>query len=255
MRYRWIGPREHDFEPEGFRNDEDISLLDAEMLVKELHPTATTLTIRKFLIGLPLHGAISGYAESYREGFERLDELEHGPYDGGHDKFTSIPYDFWRIEMAILQDFASGCLANEVEMTQSELPYRMRRAVGSSELENERVKLWQKATNIHFPKADLIRFADEREWQAWGSTAKALMDPRKKGRPAAWKWDEAKVALTIEASQRPAVLQSAGSIVEFINDHMRMLHHDDLPNQKEVYAYARLFSGLWRKRDPNDSPP
>jgi hypothetical protein len=255
MRYRWTGPREHDFEPEGFCNDEDISLFDAEMLVKARHPKAKTSTIRKFLVGLPLHGAITGYAESYLEVFERLDEPQHGLYDGGLDKFTGIPCDFWRIEMAILQDFASGCLTNEVKMTQSELPYRMRRAVGSGELENERVRLWQKATNIHFPKADLIRFAEEPEWQAWGSTATALINRRMNGRPAGWKWDEAKVALTIEASQRPAVLQNLGSIVAFINDQMQMLHHGDFPEKKDVYAYARLFSGLWRAPNPNDTPP
>lgn len=63
------------------------------------------------------------------------------------------------------------------------------------------------------------------------------------------------MALTIEAAHNPDILtQGAGPIRQFINDYMRHLHGEQLPERKEVDRYVDLFSRLWKDL-ADEGPP
>ncbi len=240
-------------EPKGFDPEHDISLSDAFALVKQMHPTATSLTVRKFIIGIAIHGnesRICGYAERFEESYVRIDDPEGGIYRGRPEHFASVDPDFWRIGMAITDNpegsFAANNLHHVTDMTVGELPYRMR-DMGNGELQSQKVRLSQFAWGVHFPKEDLIRLANDREWQAWGAVATALQNRGKRGRPPTWKWDEVKASLTIEAARNPAILaKGAGPIVQFINAEMRRRHWEQVPDRKEVDEYIDNFRWLWK---------
>ncbi len=245
-----------DGEPKGFDPANDIALADALNFVMGMHETARPLTVRKFIVGIAIHGNESGitaFAGHYEESYVRLDRTEPNVYRASPERFAAIPCDFWRIGMAIDEN-AGGCFANNnlghiTEMTASELPYRMR-DMTHGELQNERVNLAQSAWGVHFPRHSLIALADDPEWQAWGHVALALQNRGKRGRPHTWKWDEVKAALTIEAARNPDILSGgSGPIIQFINDAMRQMHFEQLPDIKDVEAYARRFSGLWSESD------
>lgn len=247
-------------EPKGFDSANDVALADALKLVMQMHEGAKPRTVRKFLVGIAIHGNESGisvFAERYEESYVRLDRAEADVFRAQPERLVSIPCDFWRIGMAIDAD-ASGCFAasnlgHTTEMTGSELPYRMRDRT-SGELHNERVRLSQLAWGVHFPRRSLIALAEDPNWQAWGNVASALQNRGRRGRPQVWKWDEAKVALTIEAARNPEIIRGGtGPIVQFINDEMRQMHFEQLPDIKDVEAYARRFFGLWS--EPDLGPP
>ena len=246
-----------DGEPKGFDPEHDISLSGALDLVMHMHPSAKPLTVRKFLIGIAVHdneSGICGYAERFEESYVRIDRTEASPFRGTPECFVGIPCDFWRIGMAIDDDargcFAANNLGHITEITASELPYRMR-DMAYGELQNERVNLAQFAWGVHFPRRRLIALAEDLQWQEWGDVPLAVQNRGKRGRPAAWKWDEVKAALTIEAAQNPAILKGgAGPLVQFINGEMRRLHYEQLPDRKDVDAYVRHFSWLWNDDDP-----
>ncbi|WP_292937298.1 MULTISPECIES: hypothetical protein [unclassified Novosphingobium] len=245
----------------GFDPEIDISLSDAFEAVRQMHTTATPLTVRKFLIGVALHGdqsGLAGYVSEYRESCVRIDRPDLSAFQVQPEHFTSIPCDFWRIGMAIganaKAEFAVGNLGHITEMTASELPYRLRDRY-STDLQNERVSLSQIAYGIHFPKAQLLALAEDPGWQAWGAVSTAIDGRRKHGAPTQWKWDEVKVALTVEAARNPDILnQGAGPIRQFINDYMRQLHCDQLPERKEVQRYVERFSCLWNDLE-DEGPP
>ncbi|MEZ5744354.1 MAG: hypothetical protein R3D89_11695 [Sphingomonadaceae bacterium] len=249
-----------DGEPNGFDPEHDISLSGALDLVMHMHPTAKPLTVRKFLIGIAVHdneSGICGYAERFEESYVRIDRPDASMFRATPENFAAIPSDFWRIGMAIGEDargcFAANNLSHITEVTASELPYRMR-DMSYGELQNDRVDLAQFARGVHFPKQRLIALAEDPQWQAWGDVALLLQNRGKRGRPPAWKWDEVKAALTIEAAQNPEILEGgAGPIVQFINNEMRRLHYEQLPDRKEVDAYVRQFSWLWAEAD--EPPP
>lgn len=225
-----------------------------------MHKTAKPRTVRKFLIGVALHGnesGICGYAERFEESYVRLDRSEVVSYLGEPETFSPISADFWRIGMAISDgagaSFAANNLSHETELTASELPYRMRDRTTLG-IQNERVILTQSAWGVHFPRQRLTALAEDPQWQAWGDVALALRDRGMRGRPKVWKWDEVKVALTIEAAQNPEILrQGPGAIVQFINDELRHRHFEQIPDRKEVDAYVRRFSALWEP--PELGPP
>lgn len=250
-----------DGRPVGFDPDTDIALADAFEEVRQMHPTATPLTVRKFIIGAALNGdqsGLTGFAAEYQESFIRIDRPHLPAFRMPKDEFTSIPCDFWRIGMAIGPqagaEFASGNLGRITEMTASDLAYRMRDR-HSSALQNERVSLSQIAYGVYFPKAHLLALAADPGWQAWGTISTAIDSRKQQGAPAKWKWDEVKAALTMEAARNADILtQGAGPIRQFINDHMRHLHGEQLPERKEVDRYVDLFSRLWKDL-ADEGPP
>jgi hypothetical protein len=250
-----------DGRPVGFDPDTDIALADAFEEVRQMHSSATPLTVRKFIIGAALNYRVSGltgYAAEYQESFIRIDRPNLPAFRMPKDEFTSIPCDFWRIGMAIARnakaEFEAGNLGHITEMTASDLPYRMRDRQ-STALQNERVSLSQIAYGVHFPKAHFLALAEDPAWQSWGSISAAIDSRRQQGAPPKWKWDEVKVALTIEAAHNPDVLtQGAGPIRQFINDHMRHLHGEQLPERKEVDRYVALFSQLWSDLEDEGAP-
>lgn len=245
---------------EGFDPDRYIMLSDAFSLVSNMHESARPLTVRKFLIGIALHGnqsGVCGYANRFKESYVRLDSEVTAPYRSKQEKGEAIPIDFWRIGMALDHEAAASFAANNLghisELTASELPYRMR-DTGDGGLQNERVQLIQLANDVHFFRAPLEALASDPQWQAWGDVAQALENRRKHGRPAEWKWDQVKVALTIEAARYPSIIDAGpGPIVQFINTEMAQLHYGGVPDQKDVYAYARLFSEVIG--EPQEPPP
>lgn len=251
-----------DGSPLGFDPEIDISLADAFEAVRQMHKTAAPLSVRKFLVGIALQGKqslITGFASCFREPYTRIDRPDLPAFQNPPEKFTSIPCDFWRIGMAIgpnaKAEFGNGNLGHITEMTASELPYRLRDRY-PTELQNERVSLSQIAYSIHFPKAQLLVLAEDPGWQAWGAVSTAIDDRRKQGAPREWKWDEVKTALTVEAARNPEILtQGAGPIRQFINDRMRKLHYEQLPERKEVQRYADLFSFLWNSLEDESPPP
>ncbi|OYX67028.1 MAG: hypothetical protein B7Y88_04190 [Sphingomonadales bacterium 32-64-17] len=246
-----------DGKPKGFDPEHDISLSQAVDVVMHMHPSAKPLTVRKFLIGIAVHdneSGICGYAARFEESYVRIDRPDTSPFRAPPDVFVAIPSDFWRIGMAINNDARSSFEANNLghitEVTASELPYRMRdKAYG--DLQNERVNLTQFAWGVHFPKNSLMALAEDPQWQAWGDVALALQNRGRRGRPPAWKWDEVKAALTIEAAQNPEILNGgAGPIVQFINYEMRQRHYEQIPDRKDVDAFVRHFSWLWAEDEP-----
>jgi hypothetical protein len=248
-------------EPKGFDPDLYISLSQALDLVMHMHPSARPETVRKFLIGIAIHDietGICGYSERFEESYVRIDRAEPSLYRATPEHFSAIPSDFWRMGMAMGNEagrsFAVHNLGHVTELTVSELPYRMR-DMPYGELQNERIRLTQFAWGVHFPKQTLIGLAEDPKWQVWADVALALRNRGMRGRPPAWKWDEVKAALTIEASRNPEILQKGpGPILQFINFEMRRLHHEQLPDRKDVDAYVRHFSWLWQTPDP-DAPP
>jgi hypothetical protein len=247
-------------EPKGFDSQQDISLSSALCVVMHLHPSAKPETVRKFIVGIAIQSTDSGmlgYAERFEESYVRLDRKQTSVYRSSPERFAAIPTDFWRISMAVDENakasFAADAIDHHTEMTASELPYRIRDS-SYGELQSDRVRLSQIAKGIHFPLEKLIALARDAEWQAWGGVAAKLERRGKRGRPQTWKWDEVKSALTIEAARNPEILQGgAGGIVQFINDEMRRLHHEQIPDRKEVDDYVRHFSSLWAP--PAAEPP
>ena len=247
-------------EPKGFDPVHDISLSEALDWVMHKHTFAKPLTVRKFLIGIAIHGndsGILGYAERFEESYVRVDRLKVAPYRSPPESFTSIPNDFWQIGMALDHEakdcFAANNLGHIMEIALGELPYRMR-DMGHGELQTESVRLAQFAWGVHFPRQRLIALAEDPQWQAWGDVALALQNRGKRGRPQVWKWDEVKAALTVAVAQNPEILKDGpGAIVQFINSEMRRLHYDQIPDRKEVDAYVRHFSRLWG--EPDTGPP
>ncbi len=236
----------------GFCPDTFITLGDACTTIAQIHKTAKPATIRKFLVGAAFYGnqsGLEGYAERFEESYVRLDRSDVGAYRATPETYSSIPRDFWRIQMALSEDakrvFAVGNLSHITEMTVSELPYRLRDR-GADSLQNERVCLSQFAWGVHFPREHLLALVEDPEWQAWGSVALALRIRGKQGHPKVWKWDEVKVALTIEAARNPEILKKGpGAIVQFMNDEFRHRHHEQIPERKEVDAYVKYFAALW----------
>ena len=247
-------------EPKGFDPEHDISLSEALDLVMHMHPSAKPLTVRKFLIGIAIHEnqtGLCGFAQRFEESYVRIDRPEPTLFRGAPEYFMGIPHDFWRIGMAIDEN-ASGCFAandlgHVTTVSVSDLPYRLR-DMSNGDLQNERVELAQFAWCIHFPKPKLIALAEDPQWQAWGDVSLALQNRGKRGRPATWKWDEVKVALTIEAARNPRLLgRGSGPIREFINSEMRRLHYEQIPDRNDVDRYVNLFSDLWGGPPP-DAP-
>ncbi|MDA9918633.1 hypothetical protein N9D37_01980 [Erythrobacter sp.] len=235
-----------------FESRDFVPLSGALDVVRHMHTSAKPMTVRKFLVGIAIHGSDSGmlaYAERFDESYVRLDREHASVYHSSPRHFESIPNDFWRIGMACGEEanssFAANSIDHNTELTVSELSPRIR-DMAYGELQSERVRLTQIAVGIHFPLERLLALAKDPEWQAWGSVAQAISNRGKNGRPKEWKWDEVKSALTIEAARNPEILAGgAGKIIQFINDEMRHLHYEQLPDRKEVDAYVRHFSYLW----------
>lgn len=251
-----------------FDAEDWMPLSEAYEYVRTLHPTATPLTVRKFLVAISFcqsQSLIGVYAETYRESAVRIDRDDAPLLRRICEQGESIPVDFWRLGMAMepLADgsFKASNLASSTQLTVAELPYRMRDK-GGGEIQSEQVELLQMAEGVHFQRDGLIALAVDPSWQRWWDLAYQIAGNRgARGRPASWSWDRVKVELTIEAARNPEILNfGPAPIVAYMTETMRQLHDDQIPDHKTFYEYANLFLGLWNAArdgpcEPDCGPP
>lgn len=235
----------------GLDSEHWISVPEAVAFIKQLRPKAKDSAVRKLILGALIHSSdsrLEAIAVSFREEFHRIERNPPTSYKAPTAHKEVIYPDFWRIGMAWDEyadhAFATGDFIFIGEMTQSELPYRLRDS--DTTLGSERVRLFQEARGVSVGRTVLGALVRDRQWRQWGEILDAVTNKGRRGKARMWKWDEVAAALAMEASAHPAILREGpGPIVRFINDEMRRLHFDDVPDQGDVYRFAQLFSRMW----------
>lgn len=224
-----------------FDKEHFVRLPSAIALVSDVRRRVSSLSARKFLVGIAKAGIIDAFAERYTETVQRIDEVDLPMLRFAPEIGSVIPIDFWRYSLAVEaeseQCFRAGNLGNDYSIGFDQLPYRFRKNF-AVELPDKRMRLFQLAEGVYFPRADLEAYLRDPKWQSW------IAEPepsRKRGRIPEWKWDEVKAALTREAASDSDLLkQGTGAIVNFMAAEFRHLHDEQQPDLSELYAYAQL---------------
>lgn len=226
-----------------------ISIPDAMALAqsRKRGENSTMRRVRKSIIGALVHerdSRLEAIAAEYREGFDRIESEPPTIFRGAIEIGKIVPCDFWRIGLAWDESadhaFATGTFSIDQIVPQAALPFRLRDKEADP---TERVRLWQVARGVHLSRAVFEALVDDRQFFQWGNIADA--GKIRKGAAQRWKWHEALAALTFEASQNPQILRDGtGPIIAFLNDEMRRLHFDQVPDGAEVWRVAQAFAQI-----------
>jgi hypothetical protein len=233
-----------------------VPLGEAVGLVKSVRPTGkvTSLTIRKFLVGLAHSGEVDTFAKRFSEVIVHNDEPELPAYRSRWNPSDSLPIDFWRYSIATgasaQERFAESTVGNDFETTWDRLDRRIRK---NDAFSGSRCRVMQNAERVYFPRQEVEAYARDPNWQRWIRLIDESEIEKKRGRIQIWKWDQVKASLTMEAARDPSILTGGtGPIVQYMISEFRTLHYDQHPDISELYEYARLFFG---KPDGDQSAP
>lgn len=227
-----------------------ISSSEAVAEVMRSKTKIKALTARKILVGMAARANLSSYATTYSEKVTEIDEFTGtGPGMGnrnlGSVSNEAVPYDFWRyfhaVQYGALEDFLAGNFRVLLEVPADEVPPRFY-GYYMFATPPPRVNLIQTAAGVHFCRDELMELLSDPDWQRWSRIFNHADRSRERGWKPKWAWDEAKAALTVHASAYPALIRNGvGPIVEELNQIFSIISGGDGPDQKEVYAYARLI--------------
>jgi hypothetical protein len=235
-------------------DDDFIAIQSVTELCRIIRPGATSMAIRKAIVGMLQTGHLRAEASTLSR---RVVPLEDGigTRDLGTSSNEPMRRDFWRPSHAIgptaERDFAAGDFSLVEESTTNELPYAYRKIVEGVIL-GPRVERQEYATGVTVDWRTLESSMRDRQWGHWGANLipNAM---RVRGIRPRWQWDDVKARLTVHAANQPEiVLGGAGAIVEFMDEQFAFIGSHGAPDHAEMFRYAQLINQV---AQPSDLPP